>query len=101
MGLDRMSRHALMKEDLDFFEIRKQWHLEQGESKQQAVRFAAEEVVERIYGMSSDELKAYNFFWKVMEVQQNMELDEAVEAGQEEVLQTKDQIEHPGYHRYP
>jgi len=59
----------MMKEDLDFFEIRKKWHMEQGESKQQAVRFAAEEVVERMYGMCSDELKASNFF---MELQQKL-----------------------------
>ena len=62
--------YELMKEDLDWFEIRKKWHLENGSDLQEAVRLAADEVVERIYGCSNEEAKAMVFFWGVMQAQE-------------------------------
>ena len=65
--------YELMKEDLDWFEIRKQWHLENGSDLQEAVRLAADEAVERIYGYSNEEAKAAKFFWGVMKAQEILE----------------------------
>jgi len=66
--------YELMKEDMDWFEMRLQWYMQQGESKQAAMELAADEVVQRIYGQSNEECKAERYFWAVMRVQEEMGL---------------------------